>query len=103
MALLTPSCRSLLPTTTPRRIVMASQQQLRASITQQIVAALESGNVPPWRRPWRLGPNAGAAANVICKKPYRGINPILLDLSSARHDLNSKWWGTFNQWKALGG
>jgi antirestriction protein ArdC len=82
---------------------MSSQQQLRDKINNQIVAALESGGVPPWRRPWRLDKNAGFPANVVSKKPYRGINPILLDLSSARHNLTSKWWATFNQWKGLGG
>ena len=82
---------------------MASQQQVRETITDQIIAALESGGVPPWRRPWRVGPNAGSPANVVSKKPYRGINPILLDMASARHGLTSKWWATFNQWKNLGG
>lgn len=38
---------------------MASQQQIREQITRQNVAALETGSVPPWRHPWRLGPNAG--------------------------------------------
>jgi antirestriction protein ArdC len=82
---------------------MASQQQVREAITGQIIAALESGGVPPWRRPWRIGPNAGFPSNIVSKKPYRGINPILLDMSSARHGLTSKWWATFNQWKTLGG
>jgi len=54
---------------------MASQQHLRASITNEIIAALESGNVPPWRRPWRLGPNAGFPAIVVSRKAYRGITP----------------------------
>jgi antirestriction protein ArdC len=82
---------------------MASQQQVREQITGQIIAALESGSVPPWRRPWKLGPNAGFPANVVSKKPYRGINPILLEMAAAKHNLTSKWWGTFNQWKNLGG
>jgi antirestriction protein ArdC len=82
---------------------MANQQQLRDKITAQIITALESGGVPPWRRPWRLDKNAGAPANVVSKKPYKGINPILLDVASARHNLASKWWATFNQWKGLGG
>jgi antirestriction protein ArdC len=82
---------------------MASQQQLRQSITNEIIAALESGNVPPWRRPWRLGKNAGAPANVVSRKSYRGINPLLLELASERHGLSSRWWATFNQWKQLGG
>ena len=82
---------------------MANQQQLREKITAQIIAALESGGTPPWRRPWRVGPNAGASANVVSKKSYRGINVLLLEAASARLGLNSKWWATFNQWKGLGG
>ena len=82
---------------------MSNHQQLREKITAHIVTALESGNVPPWRRPWRVGPNAGAPANVVSKKPYRGINPILLDMAAARHGLTSRWFATFNQWKAMGG
>ncbi|MDB5350144.1 MAG: traC 1 [Planctomycetota bacterium] len=82
---------------------MANQQQLREKITAQIVAHFESGNVPPWRRPWPVGPNAGAPANAVSKKPYRGINPILLDMAAARHGLTSRWWATFRQWKDMGG
>jgi len=82
---------------------MTSQQQLRQSITEQIVAALESGDTPPWRRPWRVGPNAGFPANVVSRRAYRGINPILLELAASRHNLTSKSWGTFNQWRSLGG
>ncbi len=82
---------------------MPSQNDIRQSITDQIIAALESGNVPPWRRPWRLGKNGGAHANVVSKRSYRGLNPILLDLASETHGFSSKWWATFNQWKGLGG
>jgi antirestriction protein ArdC len=39
----------------------------------------------------------------VSEKPYRGINPILLEMAAARHGLTSKWWGTFNQWKNMGG
>ena len=82
---------------------MPSQHDIRQTITNQIITALESGNVPPWRRPWKLGKNAGAPANVVSKRSYRGLNPILLSLHAETHQLNSRWYGTFNQWKALGG
>jgi antirestriction protein ArdC len=82
---------------------MPRQSDIREAITTQIITALEGGNVPPWRRPWRIGKNAGAHANVISKRSYRGLNPILLDLASEKHGLSSKWWGTFAQWKSLGG
>lgn len=82
---------------------MSTQQQLRQSITARIVTALETGNTPPWRRPWQVGPNAGFPANVVSRNSYRGINPLLLELAAERHGLSSRWWGTFNQWKNLGG
>jgi antirestriction protein ArdC len=82
---------------------MPSQTDIRRAITNQIVTALESGNVPPWRRPWRLGQDAGPAANVVSKRSYRGLNPILLELASQTHGFSSRWWATFAQWKSLGG
>ena len=42
-------------------------------------------------------------ANVVSKRKYRGLNPILLDLASETHGFSSKWWGTFQQWKAMEG
>jgi antirestriction protein ArdC len=82
---------------------MPNQNDIRQAITSQIISALESGKVPPWRRPWRLGKNAGGPANVVSKRSYRGLNPILLDMASETHGFTSKWWGTFAQWKSLGG
>src|SRR5690242_6354956 len=63
-------------------------------ITQQILAELERGEVP-WRKPWRTLP----PANLISKKPYRGINVFLL----ASQGYGSQYWLTFNQAKQLGG
>ena len=81
---------------------MSYQQQLRDRINTQIVESLERG-VRPWRRPWQADGNSGFPANVVSRKPYRGINPILLFLASNRHGFASKHWGTFKQWKQLGG
>ena len=82
---------------------MPNQNDIRQAITNQIISALERANVPPWRRPWRLGKNAGAPANVVSKRSYRGLNPILLSLHAEKHQLTSKWYGTFNQWRQLDG
>jgi antirestriction protein ArdC len=69
---------------------MPSQTDIRQSITDQIISALEGGKVPPWRRPWKLGKNAGGAANLVSKRSYRGLNPILLDMASDKHVFSSK-------------
>ena len=45
-------------------------------VTERILAELEKGQVP-WRKPWRTLP----PANLIRKKPYRGINTFLLALA----------------------
>lgn len=79
-----------------------SQTNLREEITQKIIFALEH-DILPWVRPWRVSANAGHAANIQSRKNYRGINPLLLDLHAMRHDFTSRWWGTINQWNALGG
>jgi antirestriction protein ArdC len=81
---------------------MPSQSQLRQQITAQIVSALERDLVP-WRRPWSVSKNTGRPANVLSKRPYAGINPLLLELHAFEHGFQSKWWGTFEQWKKLGG
>jgi antirestriction protein ArdC len=63
-------------------------------ITNQILAELERGEVP-WRKPWHTLP----PANLITKKPYRGINVFLLGFAG----YGSQFWLTFNQAKQLGG
>jgi antirestriction protein ArdC len=49
-------------------------------ITSRIVEELEKGQIP-WRKPWKTLP----PANLISKKPYRGINVFLLARATARN------------------
>jgi antirestriction protein ArdC len=70
------------------------RQSVYEIITRQILAELENG-VVPWRKPWRTLP----PANLISKKPYRGINTFLLALAG----YGSQYWLTYRQAQALGG
>ena len=81
---------------------MASQTSIREQITQQIVDGLRQG-VVPWRKPWRNDANSGSPSNIVSKKPYRGINTLVLDLVAMQRGYQSRWWGTFRQWSELGG
>jgi antirestriction protein ArdC len=45
-------------------------------VTDKIIAALESGTAP-WRKPW----TAGLPKNAISKRPYSGINALLLSMA----------------------
>lgn len=82
---------------------MKSQAQIREDVTSRIAEALKAGGLPPWRKPWRLDHNCGAAANVASKRFYSGVNPILLSIASARYGFQSRWWATFKQWDEMGG
>jgi antirestriction protein ArdC len=61
-------------------------------ITQTIIKQLEQG-VAPWRKPW----STSIPRNLISKKPYRGLNVLLL----ATQGYGSPYWLTFNQAKQL--
>lgn len=65
-------------------------------ITDRIIVLLEQG-VVPWRKPWRGGDEL--PSNLVSKKPYRGINPFLLNCAP----YGSPWWVSFKQAKKLGG
>ena len=76
---------------------MPSQHALREEITARIVAALEK-DLLPWRRTWSIsGP--GRHTNIVSKKPYSGVNPILCEMHAQQYGFQSQWWATFNQWK----
>jgi antirestriction protein ArdC len=75
---------------------MASQHEIRESVTGRIIEALRSGQVPPWRRPW-AGDNAGTPRNAVSRKSYRGVNVLLLGCQPYR----SRYWATYRQWLEL--
>jgi antirestriction protein ArdC len=81
---------------------MATQQEIRTSITNQIVEALCAGTVP-WRKPWKSHENSGHPANAVSRKGYSGVNPLLLQMAADRHGFTSRYWATYRQWHDLGG
>ena len=82
---------------------MPTQNEIRERITNTIIEALEKGGLPPWRQPWLNDKNAGCPENIVSKKKYRGINPLLLAVAAMKHGFQSKWWATFKQWDTMGG
>jgi antirestriction protein ArdC len=85
-------------TRTPRKSTRRSGGQSRQDaiyqkITDRVIEQLRQG-VPPWKKPWKLTGSGGFPVNFKSKKPYRGINPVIL-LSAGR---STPWWGSYNQW-----
>lgn len=81
---------------------MSKNATIREQVTKTIVSAIESGNSLPWRRPWTQSKNTGRAANVVSKRAYSGINPLLLELHRQKHGFSSRWYGTFKQFADQG-
>ncbi len=79
---------------------MPTNASIRKQITEQIVKAIENG-VKPWRRPWTVSPNAGRPINLVSRQPYKGINPLLLEMHRLEYGFSSKWYGSYQQWERL--
>jgi antirestriction protein ArdC len=63
-------------------------------VTDRILQLLKEGTIP-WKQPW----TSGLPKNLISKKPYRGVNLLLLN--SLHYPQN--YFLTFEQVKSLGG
>lgn len=72
---------------------------LYQTITNQIIAELEKG-AAPWVKPWQADNTADR--NIVSGKPYRGINRLLLGMSSMAHGFASPIWATYKQWSEQG-
>lgn len=51
-------------------------------VTSKIIEQLEKGTVP-WQKPWTTG---GIPTNIISKRPYQGINMLLLAMMGYEHN-----------------
>jgi antirestriction protein ArdC len=74
---------------------------LYEAVTARIVAALEAGT-PPWIRPWSTDPADAAPCNLATRRPYRGVNVLLLNLQAAACGYERNRWLTFRGAQALG-
>ena len=71
--------------------------QIRQQATDRILKALAEGMVP-WGRPWLGHGNDSPPTNALTSLPFRGINPLLLNLAG----FSSKWWATERCWTVFG-
>lgn len=70
-------------------------------IALKFIAVLEQGIVP-WKKPW--SPCVGIPLrNAISKRPYRGINTMILGLEQMVHGYTSPEWTTYKAAAAAGG
>src|SRR3954464_1694211 len=71
-------------------------------VTDQIVSAIETGT-ESYRMPWRTsGGFPYSPINAVSKRPYRGINILMLWAIAQERGYQSGTWATFKQWQELG-
>jgi len=71
---------------------------LYQTVTDQIIAMLETG-VVPWRSPILGRNSAGHPKNLDTGKQYRGVNVFMLAFAAYARGYGSSYWLTFNQTK----
>ncbi|WP_417379465.1 ArdC family protein [Gimesia sp.] len=81
---------------------MPSQTELRQQITNEIIKSLQQG-IAPWKQPWSSDPCCGRPTNAVTKKPYNGINVLLLGMHNRDHMSHGKFFATYKQWQSIGG
>ena len=80
---------------------MTTNASIYRTVTDSIIAELESG-VVPWVRPWKSQASP-FPENVVSKRRYRGVNILLLWATAATRGFGNPGWLTFRQAQSLGG
>ena len=71
-------------------------------VTDMIVSAIEEG-AGSYRMPWRTsGGFPNSPINAASKRPYRGINVLVLWATAQERGYKSGTWATYKQWSELG-
>lgn len=71
-------------------------------VTDQIVSAIEAGT-NSYRMPWKTSSRfISSPINAVSKKPYRGINILILWATAQQKGYTSGTWATYKQWQEMG-
>jgi antirestriction protein ArdC len=71
-------------------------------VTNLIVEAIEQG-AGSYRMPWKTsGGFPNSPINAVSRKPYRGVNVLLLWATAQAKGYGSGLWATYKQWQELG-
>jgi len=80
-----------------------TKNEIAESITNNMIAKIEAGEVLPWNCPWTKTADSAFPYNWENKNQYNGINILILWITMMDNDYSSAGWLTFKQAKSLGG
>lgn len=79
------------------------RQSLYGDVTNRIIAELEAGRLP-WVQPWdKAKCPCTMPANAVSRRPYSGINVLILWSAAIEQGFASQRWLTFRQAMTAGG
>ena len=81
-----------------------SNQAVYQQFTDRIVAMLDAGELPPWRKPWACvssGPDGFIPQNCASGREYRGINVWTLLMAGEAKGYTRNLWLSFKQAKEM--
>ena len=82
---------------------MANSADIHATITNQLIAAMEREPGRP-TLPWhRASGGLHMPLNAVTKQPYNGINILSLWVAAESQGYPAPQWATYRQWLSLGG
>jgi antirestriction protein ArdC len=71
-------------------------------VTDDIVSAIEAG-AGSYRMPWHTsGGFIDSPINAVSRKPYRGVNVLILWATAQKMGYTSGTWATYKQWQEMG-
>ena len=79
-----------------------SRQKPEEILADRIIEMLDQGELPPWNQPWRRSPEQ-RMCNALSKKPYRGVNIWMTEMTAIMMGYQDHRWMTFKQATELGG
>lgn len=74
------------------------RESVYALVTERIIQQLEAGSIP-WVKPWAVS----LPYNAVSKRPYSGVNVLLLWHTASERGYKSSAWLTYKQAEELGG
>lgn len=79
-----------------------ARDDIYTRVTNDIIKAIEAG-VSSCRLPWHITEaDCFAPINAVSKRPYRGINVLILWAAAVANGYKSGIWATYRQWNELG-
>lgn len=81
---------------------MVERKDTFQRVTDLIVNAIETGT-GSYKMPWRTnGGFASSPINAVSRKPYRGVNILVLWATAQEKGYRTGTWATYKQWQELG-